>query len=375
MSSVANVIHPAPANPAAKSALRDALLAHMRGEIDAAERSYRLAMNDPPTAERARFHLAQLFEAAQRWEDAVEVRRALCAAAPNSAEYHLGLAEALLRLGRFAEGWRHYEARRGARRPYRPPTNYPEWDGRTVASLVVFDEQGAGDAIQFLRFLPRLQERGIAVTFVGRAELTALVEAMGVPAIAGEGLPQAPPADAWVMLGSLPLRLGVTIEALSGAPYLKVPRERAAAWSKRLAPTFEIGIVGSGNRIHARDADRSLSPEGRSWLATLPGAISLTREDFPLPLADFADTAAVVARMKLIVTVDTAVAHLAGALGKPCWLLLSSAFHEWRWLQGRSDSPWYDSIRIYRQPRAGDWATVLGQVGRDLPGFLAATKA
>jgi hypothetical protein len=345
----------------------------MQGDVTAAERHYRAAMTDPRTAERAQFHLAQLYEANRRWREALEVRQALCAAAPNNAEYHLGLAELLLGLGRYAEGWRLYEARRGVRRPYRPPTRYPEWDGREVRSLVVFDEQGAGDAIQFLRFLPLLQARSVEVTFVGRSSLTRLVEAMGVPAIAGDGLPEAPPADAWTMLGSLPLRLGVTLDTVSGAPYLTVPADRRTAWTPRLGPGFEIGVVGAGSVHAVVGAQRSLPPEGLSWLATLPGAISLNPADFPLPLTDFADTAAVIERLKLVITVDTAVAHLAGALGKPCWLLLSSAFQEWRWLRdGRTTSPWYDSLRIYRQPRPGDWASVLSAVGADLPGTLAA---
>jgi hypothetical protein len=128
--------------------------------------------------------------------------------------------------------------------------------------------------------------------------------------------------------------------------------------------------VARGNPQQSNDANRSLDPEGRTFLHSLPGATPLIPEAFPAPLADFADTAAVMERLDLVIAVDTAVAHLAGAMGKPCWLLLNSAYQDWRWMYDRADSPWYPSMRIYRQLSPGDWAGVMRQVAADLPAFF-----
>jgi hypothetical protein len=253
---------------------------------------------------------------------------------------------------------------------------YAEWDGRPVRTLTVWDEQGIGDAILFSRFVPALRRRGLEPTLICRPSLATLFEGLGVDVIAATGRIRTPSADAWTMLGSLPGRLEVDDASLPDpAPYLSAPADRRAIWRPRIGPGARIGVVGRGNPAAAHDAVRSLPPEGVAFLYTLPGAVPLTPGHSPLPLRDFADTAAVIECLDLVIAVDTAVAHLAGALGKPCWVLLPYVSTDWRWLHGRTDSPWYPSVKLYRQPTQGDWASVLRAVANDLPAVLSAAKA
>ncbi|MCR5879387.1 glycosyltransferase family 9 protein [Phenylobacterium sp. J367] len=171
------------------------------------------------------------------------------------------------------------------------------------------------------------------------------------------------------MIGSLPGRLGLTLDSLPGRTgYLKATTERLNAWARRLRPSARIGVAAKGKATHPNDRNRSLTPPAAAFLHALPGAENLLPGEGPLPLKDFADTAAVVQHMDLIITVDTALAHVAGALGKPCWVLLPWEGEDWRWLHdGRTTSPWYPSLKLYRQPAPGDWATPLRQIALDLP--------
>jgi hypothetical protein len=153
------------------------------------------------------------------------------------------------------------------------------------------------------------------------------------------------------MSNSLPYRLGVTLDRLSGGAYLTA------------APRWGIGRIGvktRGNPAHHNDADRSLPDAEAARLLALPGAVSLEPED--TGAHDFADTAEIIAGLDLVIAADTSTAHLAGALGKPVWILLPYVTTDWRWLSGRSDSPWYGSARLFRQHRPGDWSSLLDEV-------------
>lgn len=368
----------APTDLVTPADLRRALLAHLAGDVAAAEAGYRRTLTVPGLAPAARPHLGHLLDDAHRFEDALEIRREALRVDPQNGAVRLELAIALLRLGRYTEGWPLYEAQfsNPATAADRPNLALPEWEGETINSLTVWDEQGIGDAILFSRFVPRLRERGIEPTLICRPALAALFAGLGVPVIAAEGRVQAPITDAWAMIGSLPGRLQVDEVTLPGAmPYLSVSEDRRAIWRPRIGPGARIGVVGRGNPTAPHDAVRSLPPEGVAFLYTLPGAVPLTPGHSPLPLRDFADTAAVIERLDLVITVDTAVAHLAGALGKPCWVLLPYVSTDWRWLHDRTDSPWYPSLRLYRQPTQGDWASVLRAVADDLPAALSKPKA
>ncbi|WP_374471109.1 hypothetical protein [Phenylobacterium sp.] len=354
--------------------LRRGFLAQLAGEETQAEASYRRACALPAVEDAARRHLMHLLETQHRWAEAAEEARTALARRPDAPELKVHLGNLLLGLGRYAEAWPLLEAR--AEMPagqVRPDLPYPEWDGRPVRSLTVWDELGVGDAIQFVRYVPDLVARGIAVTLVVRPPLAPLFVGLGAEVVAAEGKLRTPQADAWAMLGSLPLRLGVRLENLPGrTAYLRPSPERVNRIARALRPTARIGVVARGNPRHANDRNRSLPYAAAGFLLSLPGAESLLPEESTVALSDFADTAAAIQNLDLVISVDTAVAHLAGALGKPCWVLLPWEGEDWRWLHdGRTDSPWYPSLRLYRQPARGDWATPLRQIAQDIPAFFA----
>lgn len=283
------------------------------------------------------------------------LRRALDADATQLASRY-SLSSVVLRQGRYAEGWDLYESRRqvAATGVPAPRLGYPEWRGEDLAGkrLLVIREQGLGDQIMLARFLPELERRGAEVTFLCASSLVALLESNGArtaPAVAGQGYPD---ADLWVLAFSLPRLLGVALESLDGSPYLKAEPRVVGG----------IGVKVAGAPSHVNDRHRSLPP--RQAQALLARGRDL--DPAATGAADFKQTAEIVAGLDLVVTVDTAVAHLAGALGKPAWILLSAYDTDWRWLEGRTDSPWYNSVRLYRQAKVGAWEPVIEQVLHDL---------
>ncbi|RAK59967.1 hypothetical protein DJ021_09200 [Phenylobacterium hankyongense] len=290
--------------------------------------------------------LRRLEEAAAAFESALKVM-------PEHRDAALNLGLVRLAQGRWAEGWPLYE-----QRPERlnSPTfglRSPEWRGEPLAGkrLLVWGEQGLGDQIMMARFLPRL---GASAILAVRAPLARLLSPLAAEVIVkGDGAMPLPPHDYWTLPLSLPRWQGVTVETLPTAPYL----------SGRPASRGGVGVMWRGNALP--DPRRSLPDElGRPLLA-LPGARSLHPDD--TGARDLQDTADIIAGLDLVISVDTAVAHLAGALGKPCWLLLQRHVADWRWLwDEQMRSLWYPSIEIFRQPVQGDWLPVLAEVRRRL---------
>jgi hypothetical protein len=318
---------------------------------------------------------------------------------PASPPIRWNLALTQLLLGDFKNGLTNYEARwegcehvRGA---YLLPVERA-WRGEDLRGkrLLLWSEQGYGDTIQFIRFAQDVALRGATVSVLTLPELMNLVRsAPGVSDVhAQSGSP--PPYDFHCPLLSLPYRLGLSLDAaqLHGAtPYLSAAKDRIAYWGQRLSahPGLKVGLVWAGNarrqslELMAVDLRRSMSlrllapilsvadctffslqkgPAAAELTAAARGsaaAIDVARiHDFSTEWTDFADTAALVANLDLVISVDTAVAHLAGALGKPVWLL-NRYDTCWRWLLGREDSPWYGSLRQFRQPRPGEWEPVI----------------
>lgn len=298
---------------------------HRRGDLDEAERLYRQGL----------------------------------AARPNDQGVLDNLCLLLLSQGRYAEGLPLYEARfaRATARDPRPALQFPEWDGRPVCSLLIWGEQGFGDRIQFVRYAPVLARRGVKVTILSPPELSALFFGMGVDVITAQGPVRIPRHDAFVMSSSLPLRMGATVENIPGEVYLHAPDFRRA----RRPVAGRIGVVARGDPRHHNDAHRSLpTAEAARLMALRPDMIAL--DPASTGARDFADTAAVLDRLDLVITVDTSVAHLAGAMGKPVWILLPDHDTDWRWMRARNDSPWYPSARLFRQPAPGRWDAVLDEV-------------
>jgi tetratricopeptide (TPR) repeat protein len=314
---------------------------------------------------------------------------------PDDADLHWGLCMGLLTLGDYARGWRESEWR------MRSPAfqgkilqlEQPQWRGEDLRGRTIFlhGEQGFGDNIQFVRFVPEVARRAANVLLLVPAALEPLV-ASSLPANC-RLVPQnslLPAIDFQSPLMSLPAVLGTTLETLpADVPYLQADPLLVAKWRKRLpADKVNVGIAWAGNPRHVNDRNRStslaalsavfaadcrfvtvqpqLSDADRATLAKHPQVLDLGRE-----LGDFSDTAALFAALDLVITVDTSVAHLAGALNRPVWVLLPHA-PDWRWLLERSDSPWYPSARLYRQPAPRDWASVMDSVRRDLVDLCAA---
>jgi tetratricopeptide (TPR) repeat protein len=316
------------------------------------------------------------------WDKAVE-------RAPDDAQLRCNRALALLAAGVWTRGWEEFEWRlRVPGLNMVLPLEVPVWDGRRSLqgrTVLVSCEQGLGDAIQFARFLPRLAEQGARVVFGVPTALRALLQGLH-PRIRvvgeGEGLPFAIDYQCWLL--SLPHRLGADSAAFAHAtPYLRVPEDRLRAWRADLPAEARggrarIGIVCSGNPQHANDANRSiplarlaalrgvdaelhllqerLRPEDEPWLERLH------IRDHRARLHDLADTAALASCMDAVVSVDTAVAHLAGALGLRTFVLLP-ADPDWRWQHAREDCPWYPTARLFRQRMPGAWEEVLERLG------------
>lgn len=355
----------------------------------AGERTARLRPHDA----NAHYNLALVLQELGDLDGAVAALRTAVSLAPDHAGAHFELAEALLLGGDFAEGWEEYEWRfdvAGAA-PLMPKTSAPKWTGEPLPDgrLLLVADQGYGDVIQFMRYIPQAEARCGAVAIACSGETAPLVRQLAKTAELFRVWDQAPRFDCYAALSSLPRLFGTRLETIpSVGRYLVAEPSRAALWAERLkaltpARFRTIGLVWAGRPTHGNDANRSmplaaLAPlfalERTALVALQKGeaAAQVGRYFGAAPLVnlgpeigDFTDTAAIIANLDLVVSVDTSVAHLAGALGRPTCLLLPFA-PDWRWLRERSDSPWYPSLRLYRQQRRGDWSDPVARLAADL---------
>ncbi len=321
-------------------------------------------------------NLERYVDAAAAYEDALAIN-------PHYEEAKWHLSWVYLVLGDFARGCPLFEARwtipaLGNQRRY---PQLPQWLGReSIAgqSLLLYAEQGLGDTLQFCRYVPMLQSLGAKVSLAVQAPLVPLLAGQWPDVAVAESFADVSGFDLSTPLMSLPLALGTRLESIPA----EVPYLRASIAEQMTHDRPRIGLVWSGSTGHKNDKNRSipvstlaplfelpvdwvcLQPDLRAsdlrWLAEHP-AVALER---PM-LTDFAETARIIAGLDWVVTVDTAVAHLAGALGKPVWILLPTGA-DYRWLLDRNDSPWYPSARLFRQQARGDWAGIVTELKQEI---------
>ena len=374
---------------AAPQGIRLARALARAGRLDEAVAACEQLLAGDPAAVDAIGTIAAIRYVQGRYEEARTGFDAVLAVSPDEPAARTTLAMMRLAEGDYPAGLAGFEARFDLPQlaAFRPAgTRLPAVAGGPSLAgkrVLLAAEQGQGDTLQFVRYAKLLADRGAAVLLEVQAPLVDLLSAMpGIAGVTAQGA-AAPTADFICPMMSLPLAFGTTIDSIPAAvPYLAVPTDRRAAWRDRLAASpgrRRIGLCWSGNPGFTADQFRSIPLKKFAALlgdprlavhlvqtdiregddavvAAHPGTVDLRRE-----LGDFADTAAVIEQLDLVITVDTAVAHLAGALGRPVWILLPYGA-DWRWLQDRNDSPWYPTARLFRQASMGDWTSVLAAV-------------
>lgn len=296
-------------------------------------------------------NLGVVYGTVGRLAEAEEAWQTVLLQYPDFPHSRFSLAMLLLSQARYEEGWRHYEARRhdGLTTTLFPETSAPEWMGEDLSGrrIAVCAEQGYGDQIMFGRYLPALSARGAEIVVCCDAAMRPLFERAGYASELYTPQHRAiPTVDFWTLLGSLPLRL----EAYEIPPPLELnTRARGGAG---------VGVVPSGNPRHKNDHHRSLPPE------TAHNLLKFGRDLRPEATGarDFLETAEIIASLDLVITVDTAIAHLSATLGVPTWILVPAHGADWRWLRDRTDSPWYPTVRLFRQGRPTAWDEVLEKV-------------
>jgi lipoprotein NlpI len=362
-----------------------------KGHLDDAIAAYHQAIALRPGYAEAHYNLGVALNDKGQLDDAIAAYRQAIIIRPKFAEAHHSLSLLLLSRGDFQHGWDEHEWRWKCKDFPSVPRNFaqPQWDGRPLdgRTLLLYAEQGFGDALQFIRYVPMVAQRGGRIIIECKAELQRLFQTMAAGCqivVRGQPLPA---FDLQCPLLSLPLVFGTTLANLPrNVPYLHADAEAAGRWQRRMAdhsPLVRVGLVWSGSPGHKNDRNRSTKLARLAPLVQAPGVrfFSLQKGDAgaeakrPPPgmelidwteeLTDFADTAALIANLDLVITVDTAVAHLAGAMGKQVWTLLPFVA-DWRWLLEREDSPWYPSMRLFRQPSWGDWDSVINRVADKL---------
>ena len=390
-----------------------------QGKLDEAALCYRRTLEIDPGFAKAHHNLGNVSQDEGRWEEAVAHYGRALSLDPDRAESHSSLGNALYFLGRldeamehleravaikpdyaaghfnksladllsgnYAEGWRGYEWRwrmkqhAGGKRDF----DRPRWDGSPLEgrTILLHDEQGLGDAIHFVRYAPMVKERGGRVVVECRPQLVRLFSTMdAIDDLIPMGDPL-PAFDVYAPLMSLPGIFGTTLATIPGhVPYLAPPAEAGPALPEGPDGTrLTVGIAWAGSRTNTNDRNRSCRLRDFDPVLSVPGVafFSLQKDeaaaelegtavhDLSGRLGDFADTAAVVDKLDLVLSVDTAVIHVAGALGRPVWVLVPFA-PDWRWARHGDTSPWYPTVRLFRQPAPGDWASVFATVAEEL---------
>ena len=328
--------------------------------------------------------------------EAINAYEHIIAKVPNDADAHAHTGMCHLLLGDFRRGWPEYEWRLKTNASYFPAMTMPRWNGQPLhgKSILVKAEQGHGDTMQFVRYVRDVKAQGGTVVLACQPALRGLLAGCtGADRVVTEGDP-APYYEVETMLLSLPGIFQTTLDTIpADVPYLRAPQEagaQATTLISRHAGMLRVGLAWAGGK-YTMTADRSLKLDQFSDLFGIAGVkfFSLQKDeaaaelkslpqdtivDLDSYLGDFADTAAAIEELDLVISVDTAVAHLAGALAKPVWTMIPFA-PDWRWMLNREDSPWYPTMRLFRQPAPGDWSSVIARIARQLTAMVQGKSA
>ncbi len=367
-------------------------VAYMKSEQwSQAKAAFEQTLVEDPSYPQAHNNLGLVYHAQNDMDKAIENYRNCIHYAPDLADPHLNLSLALLSKGDFAEGLKEYEWRTKTEQVPGFTCEHPRWDGteQPDKTLMIHTEQGSGDAMQFIRYIPLVKERSRcrSLVLICHPDLQALFAT--VPGIDRIRLPGEIPLnefDTYISLMSVPLVLGANLDNIpQSIPYLKVPENQTFG---ELPPpltnpcTLKVGIVWAGNPDHPDNSSRSCALTDFLPLFQIPGVnfYSLQKrvtlidqaqlrdfrvQDLSPRLTTFAETAGAIAQLDLVISVDTSVVHLAGALGKPTWTLLRYS-PDWRWLMDRDDTPWYPTMRLFRQTKPREWGEVFERVAQQL---------
>ncbi|MGA3066101.1 MAG: tetratricopeptide repeat protein [Tepidisphaeraceae bacterium] len=362
------------------------------GQFEAAIAAYRNAIRIQPNHAEGYYNLGNVFKSTLELAPAIEAYETAIRLQPDLALAHWNLSWSLLLRGDFARGWREYEWRGEAKGSGRlRKFAQPQWKGEdlTAKTIVLHAEQGLGDTIQFIRYAPMVAERGGRVIFLGQKKLARLLRCVaGLDGVLTSGSPL-PEFDYQCPLLSLPGVFGTDLDSIPRAiPYLTAEPELVEQWRAKIADgsQLQVGLVWAGSPTNKGDHKRSIAlrkfaplgevagirfhslQKGSAASQTPPEGMNFV--DHEAEIKDFADTAALITNLDLVISVDTAAAHLAGALGKPVWMLVRFD-PDWRWLLDRNDSPWYPTLRLFRQHQSGDWEEPIREIAQALAALRA----
>ncbi len=366
-----------------------------RGMVDEAIASYRQAIRLKPDHIDAHNNLGNAFRRQRRSAEAFQCYDEALRISPNHAQVRVSRALLMLQLGNFEPGWSEYEWRLKCKEYAIPSFPQPMWDGSPLngRTILIYGDHGLGDTLQFIRYAPLVRERGgIVIVAVRKPLARVLSSCPGVERVIPEGAPL-PEFSVYIPAMSLPRVFGTTLATVPAQiPYLAADAALIDRWRDVIGreEVFRVGIAWQGNPSYARDRQRSFplmefEPIARSGGVRLYslqkdfGTEQITAvasrfavADLGSRLTDLMDTAAVMKNLDLVISADTSIVHLAGALGVPVWVALPFE-SDWRWLLERDDSPWYPTMRLFRQARPGEWGEVFTRISDAVAGRLDKT--
>jgi tetratricopeptide (TPR) repeat protein len=365
------------------------------GDLESAESSLREELKINPNCADAAVNLGVVLQEKNKVGEAIHCYRKAIELNPHHPILHWNFAIASLLAGDYKTGWSEYEWRWRVKHKPKPKFEQPEWDGTDLhgRTILLYAEQGFGDTIMFARYVPWVAQKGARIIIECQPPLKRLLACMPfVQQVISDGEPR-PDFDVHAPLMSLPRIFGSTLDVHHRwEPYLRFPTDLQSPLPDHDKKAFKVGLAWASNPLHPIFSEKSVSltkwepiikvehceffslqvdptPDALNFLSQHPRLHDLHER-----LGDFADTAMAIQNLDLIISVDTAVAHLAGAFGHPVWVMLSYSA-DWRWLLKRKDSPWYPTMHLFRQPRPGDWDGVIAAVARELDALVTRRNA